>query len=68
LSVAVPGKALSPKVRALPLREIPPVGIGALWRGRTTPLLGAFLEEARARARELGEGRSVFETVRTKAA
>jgi len=53
LSVAVPGKVLSPKVRALPLLEMPPVAIGAFWRGRTTPLLGAFLEEARARAREL---------------
>jgi DNA-binding transcriptional LysR family regulator len=53
LSVAVPKKALSPNVRALPLPGFPPVLIGALWRRKTTPLLAAFLEEARARAREL---------------
>jgi hypothetical protein len=53
LSVKVPKKALSPKVRALPLPEFPPVLIGALWRGRTTPLLTAFLEQARAQAHEL---------------
>jgi DNA-binding transcriptional LysR family regulator len=53
LSVAVPGKTLSPKVRALPLPGFPPVLIGALWRRKTTPLLAAFLEEAKARAREL---------------
>ena len=53
LSVAVPKKALSPKVRALPLPGFPPVLIGALWRRKMTPLLAAFLEEAKARAREL---------------
>ncbi|MGD0812069.1 MAG: LysR family transcriptional regulator [Verrucomicrobiota bacterium] len=53
LSVAVPKNALSPKVRALALPEFAPVLIGALWRGKTTPLLAAFLEEAKARAREL---------------
>jgi DNA-binding transcriptional LysR family regulator len=53
LSVAVPKKTLSPNVRALPLPGFPPVLIGALWRRKTTPLLAAFLEEAKARAREL---------------
>jgi DNA-binding transcriptional LysR family regulator len=53
LSVAVPQKLLSPKVRALPLVDFPPALIGVLWRGRTTPWLEAFLEEAKARAREL---------------
>jgi DNA-binding transcriptional LysR family regulator len=53
LSVAVPKKALSPEVRALPLPGFPPVLIGALWRRKMTPLLAAFLDEARARAREL---------------
>jgi len=53
LSVAVPKKALSPEVRALPLKGFPPVLIGALWRSKMTPLLAAFLDEARARAREL---------------
>jgi DNA-binding transcriptional LysR family regulator len=53
LSVAVPQKPLSPKVRALPLADFPPVLIGVLWRGKTTALFEAFLEEAKARAREL---------------
>jgi DNA-binding transcriptional LysR family regulator len=55
LSVEVPKNALSPKVRALPLAEFPPVLIGALWRRKMTPLLAAFLDEAKARARELSQ-------------
>jgi len=27
--------------------------IGAMWRGRTTPLLQAFLEEMKSRAKQL---------------
>ncbi len=53
LSVAIPKRENSPKVRALPLEGFPPLIIGALWRGKTTPLLTAFLEEAKARAKEL---------------
>jgi DNA-binding transcriptional LysR family regulator len=53
LSVAVPKRPLSPEVRALPLPGFPPVLIGALWCRKMTPLLAAFLEEAKARAREL---------------
>jgi DNA-binding transcriptional LysR family regulator len=53
LSVAVPQKPLSPRVRALPLVDFPPVLIGVLWRGKTTALFETFLEEAKARAREL---------------
>ena len=53
LSVALPKDALSPKVRALPLPGFRPALIGALWRGKMTPLLAAFVEEAKLRAREL---------------
>jgi DNA-binding transcriptional LysR family regulator len=53
LSAAIPNKIFSPKVRVLPLDGFPPVVIGALWRGRKTPLLGAFLEEMQLRARRL---------------
>ena len=53
LSAAIPEKTFSPKVRVLPLNGFPPVAIGALWRGRRTPLLGAFLEELQSRARQL---------------
>jgi len=53
LSAAIPKKIFSPKVRVLPLAGFPPVVIGALWRGRKTPLIEAFLEEMRLRARRL---------------
>jgi hypothetical protein len=41
-------------VRALPLKGFPPAKIGALWRGKKTPLLDAFLDMARQRAQEIG--------------
>ena len=53
LSVAVPKKTLPAKVKALPLKDFPPALIGALWRGKKTPLLDAFLDMARQRAREI---------------
>jgi DNA-binding transcriptional LysR family regulator len=53
VSVAVPKIALPPNVRALPLAGFPPAVIGVLWRGKTTPLLHAFLAEAQARAKAL---------------
>jgi len=40
-------------VRVLPLPGFPTVLIGAMWRGRTTPLLQAFLDEIKYRARQL---------------
>ena len=49
----VPGKPLPKNVRALPLQDFPPALIGALWRGKNTPLLDAFLDMARQRAREM---------------
>ncbi len=59
LSVAVPGKELPANIRALPLKDFPPAAIGALWRGKTAPLLDAFLDMARQRAREIVKFRSV---------
>ena len=53
LSAAIPNKTFSPKVRVLPLDGFPPVVIGALWRGRKTPLLEAFLEEMKRRAEQM---------------
>jgi len=50
VSAAIPKKPLPPKVRALPLDDFPPVSIGALWRGRKTPLLQTFLDELQVRA------------------
>jgi DNA-binding transcriptional LysR family regulator len=53
LSVGVPGKPPHKNVRALPLTDFPGALIGALWRGKNTPLLDAFLDMARQRAREM---------------
>jgi DNA-binding transcriptional LysR family regulator len=53
VSAAIPQKSLQPKVRALALDGFPPVTIGALWRGRKTPLLQTFLDELQARASQI---------------
>jgi len=53
VSVAIPKKILPPTLRALPLDGFAPVTIGALWRGRKTPLLQAFLDELQIRANKL---------------
>jgi DNA-binding transcriptional LysR family regulator len=53
LSVAIPKKTLPAGVRALPLPGFGPVKIGVLWQGRVTPLLQAFIEESKSRAKEL---------------
>jgi DNA-binding transcriptional LysR family regulator len=53
VSVAIPKKVLPATLRALPLDGFPPVTIGALWRGRKTPLLQAFLDELQIRASKL---------------
>jgi hypothetical protein len=42
---------VSPKVRPLPLPGFPPVPLGALWRGKTSALLQAFLDEIQLRAK-----------------
>ena len=53
VSAAIPKKPLPARVRALALDGFPPVTIGALWRGRKTPLLQTFLDELQVRARLL---------------
>jgi DNA-binding transcriptional LysR family regulator len=53
VSVRVPHKPLPENVRALALKDFPPARIGALWRGKNTPVLDAFLDMARQRAREM---------------
>ena len=50
---AIPEKTFSPKVGVLPPEGFPPVVIGALWRGQTTPLLEAFLDELEQRAAQM---------------
>ncbi len=53
VSVRVPTKPLPDNVRVLPLKGFPPAQIGALWRGKNTPLLDAFLLLAKQRAKEI---------------
>jgi DNA-binding transcriptional LysR family regulator len=53
LGVSVPKRTLPENVRALALKNFPPALIGALWRDKKSPLLEAFLDMARKRAREL---------------
>ena len=53
LSLAVPGAEMSPKLRCLPLTEIEPVTVGALWRGKLSSPAQAFLDEMVSRARRL---------------
>jgi DNA-binding transcriptional LysR family regulator len=53
MSMAIPNKLPPPNVRTLPLSGFPPVVIGALWRGRKTPLIETFLEEAQRRVKRL---------------
>ena len=53
VSAAIPKKTLPPNLRALALDGFPTVTIGALWRGRKTPLLQIFLDELQVRAGRL---------------
>ena len=62
VAVAVPGKPFHGNVRALPLPGFSPAVIGALWRGKTTPLVQAFLAEAQSRAKAIGNGPEGSET------
>jgi len=53
VTLALPGKKFPSHVRALPLNGFSPVIVGALWRGRKTPLLETFLKEVKLRARRV---------------
>jgi len=53
LFLNIPTVKLSPQVRALPLPDFEPVHFGALWRGRATPVVEAFLACTQDRARRL---------------
>ena len=45
VSIAAPGAALHPQVRALPLEGFAPIELAALWHGEPTPLLRSVLAE-----------------------
>jgi DNA-binding transcriptional LysR family regulator len=56
LSVLVPRPVLPENVRSTPLpkSDFAPVVVGALWRGKTSALLQAFLDELQLRAKRVG--------------
>jgi DNA-binding transcriptional LysR family regulator len=51
VSVQVPQAKISPKVRQVPLPEFAPIVLGAVWNGKTSALLQAFLDEIQLRAK-----------------
>jgi DNA-binding transcriptional LysR family regulator len=53
VSVAIPKIKLSPKIRSLPLEGFSPVVLAALWPGKLTPLIQAFLDALQRRAQSL---------------
>jgi DNA-binding transcriptional LysR family regulator len=53
VSVQVPKAPPSPHVRVVPLPNFAPVILGVLWRGKTSALLQAFLDEFQLRAKRL---------------
>lgn len=57
LFAKIPTTKAHKDIRMLPLEGFPPVSFGALWKGRPTPLMQAFLDEASARSKEVGEPR-----------
>ena len=53
LTVQVPKAKVSPNVRSVPLPGFDPVIMGALWRGKSSTVLQAFLDEMQLRAKRL---------------
>jgi DNA-binding transcriptional LysR family regulator len=53
LFLDIPKMKLVPQVRRLSLPEFEPVSFGAMWRGKTTPVIDAFLDVVKGRAKEL---------------
>jgi DNA-binding transcriptional LysR family regulator len=54
LSLALPQSKPNPQVRQLALKDFPTMTIGALWSGKATPLITAFVEAAQKHAKQLG--------------
>ena len=53
VSVAIPGVKIHPGVRRIPLDGFDPVVVGALWRGKPTPLIKSFVAEMKLIATSL---------------
>lgn len=55
LSVKMPGETVSPQVRELPLRDLPGVKVGLLWRSPLSPVAQTLLAQLKERARQLSD-------------
>jgi DNA-binding transcriptional LysR family regulator len=55
IAVQIPGSKILPGVRLLPLPDFPKVAVGALWRGRSSPLIQTFVDLLKLRAESLGK-------------
>ncbi len=53
LFLDIPTTKLSTHVRALPLHGFAPVLFGAMWRGKPSPVIKAFIDAAKNRAKQL---------------
>ena len=50
LGLHIPKMAPTPELRLIPLEDFPPVNVGALWVGKRSRLMDAFIEECHRRA------------------
>lgn len=53
LALRIPRAKLPPQIRALPLDDVPPVTLGAVWVGKPNPLMQSFLTEMQQRVADL---------------
>jgi DNA-binding transcriptional LysR family regulator len=53
VAVQMPGMKIAPGIRVIPLPDFPNVVIGAMWRGRPSPLVRTFVDLLQQRARLL---------------
>ena len=56
ISMTVPGRKLPPGLRALPLRDFPPIQIGMLWRRHPSRVVCALMEALRSAAQRMQKG------------
>ena len=55
IAVQIPGVTIFPGARVVPLPDFPKVAVGALWRGRPSPLVQTFVELLQQRAKTLAK-------------
>jgi len=55
IAVQIPGVSIMPDARIVPLPDFPKVAVGALWRGRMSPLVQTFVDLLVARAKHLSK-------------